>query len=83
MTPVDWKAEPICPECGNEEGFGDWTPFCSEKCYAVAEHWYLSTACLHKEHEACREECKFCPARCECACHYKEPLQQEIDKRSL
>lgn len=32
-------------------------------------HDYVSTACQHEVHEQCRQTCKFCPARCRCACH--------------
>ena len=35
----------------------------------VEDHYYLSTACLHAEHEQCRRACKFCSARCHCHCH--------------
>lgn len=45
-----------------------------------AEHDYLSTACLHDEHQYCAAmtgyqgakrpaQCKFCEARCVCPCH--------------
>lgn len=33
------------------------------------EHHYLSTACFHGKHNACRETCKFCTAECYCICH--------------
>lgn len=44
------------------------------------EHIYLSTACLHDRHDHCNAmvgyqgakrpaQCKFCDARCVCACH--------------
>lgn len=47
-------------------------------------HIYLSTACLHKNHEYCRSyegyaglktpaQCKFCQAPCVCDCHEAEP----------
>lgn len=43
-------------------------------------HEYLSTGCLHGQHEYCRNmvgyqgekrpgRCKFCEATCRCACH--------------
>lgn len=43
-------------------------------------HYYLSTGCLHGEHEYCQSmvgtrgekrpgRCKFCDARCVCECH--------------
>lgn len=46
------------------------------------QHDYLSTGCLHGEHEYCQNstgaagaktpaECKFCKAPCRCACHQK------------
>jgi len=34
-----------------------------------AKGCYLSTACLHDEHESCRLNCKFCVAFCSCGCH--------------
>ncbi len=44
------------------------------------EHVYLSTACLHGEHDYCNSmvgaqgvkrpaQCKFCEATCICECH--------------
>lgn len=47
---------------------------------AAAAHVYLSTGCLHGEHAYCQSmtgqqgekrpgRCKFCDARCTCACH--------------
>lgn len=43
-------------------------------------HWYLSTGCLHGDHNYCAarsgkvgakepQRCKFCTARCRCRCH--------------
>lgn len=32
-------------------------------------HHYLSTACHHGKHDACRQVCKFCESACECSCH--------------
>lgn len=32
-------------------------------------HPYTSTACQHALHSRCRQSCKFCAARCMCACH--------------
>jgi len=32
-------------------------------------HAYLSTACQHALHDACRYFCKYCPAPCSCGCH--------------
>lgn len=43
-------------------------------------HRYLSTGCLHGDHDYCSarsgaagakepQKCKFCPARCRCRCH--------------
>lgn len=47
---------------------------------ATGPHHYLSTGCLHGEHDYCQgktgmagakmpAKCKFCDARCECGCH--------------
>jgi hypothetical protein len=50
----------------------------------VAEpHVYLSTGCLHGQHEYCQNmigqqgvkrpgQCKFCDARCICPCHTEQ-----------
>ncbi len=35
----------------------------------VTDHTYLSTACMHRQHEACRGSCKFCAQSCVCHCH--------------
>lgn len=46
----------------------------------MSGHDYLSTACFHREHGYCNAmvgyqgvkrpgQCKFCDARCSCACH--------------
>lgn len=35
----------------------------------ATDHAYLSTACQHVLHGACRFFCKYCPAPCECDCH--------------
>jgi hypothetical protein len=32
-------------------------------------HVYLSTACYHERHPACRHFCAFCRSVCTCACH--------------
>ena len=37
----------------------------------IQAHDYLSTACLHDKHQACRRECKFCPSVCKCECHLR------------
>lgn len=37
------------------------------------DHDYISTACHHGEHDECRQECKFCPAACDCVCHQPAP----------
>ena len=34
-----------------------------------AEHIYLSTYCVHGNHEACRLTCKTCEQPCVCGCH--------------
>lgn len=51
-------------------------------------HRYLSTACLHEEHEYCNANvrpdgvskvpatCKFCGAGCICTCHEKNPAPE-------
>lgn len=47
------------------------------------EHVYLSTGCLHGQHEYCKRmkgldgtktpgQCKFCRAHCICPCHSEE-----------
>jgi hypothetical protein len=44
------------------------------------KHYYLSTGCLHGDHEYCQKytglggaktpaKCKFCKASCRCRCH--------------
>lgn len=49
----------------------------------TAGHIYLSTACLHGEHDYCNStsghagdkipaRCKWCPATCVCQCHTPE-----------
>lgn len=54
----------------------------------TTEHSYLSTGCYHGQHDYCRSSigvvgaktpgrCKFCEARCRCACHAEAP--QTID----
>lgn len=46
-------------------------------------HAYLSTGCLHGEHDYCKGnvgsngakipgQCKFCGARCQCPCHQEQ-----------
>jgi hypothetical protein len=35
----------------------------------AGEHRYMSTACLHGHHGACRKTCKFCEVSCRCRCH--------------
>lgn len=32
-------------------------------------HRYLSTYCVHGQHEMCRLSCKVCKAPCLCECH--------------
>lgn len=50
---------------------------------AADEHVYLSTGCLHGQHEYCKSmtgtqgakrggACKFCDAKCTCSCHAEE-----------
>ena len=54
-------------------------------------HRYLSTGCLHGEHGYCAAmvgakgvkrgaTCKFCDARCVCACHETEETRHEIEE---
>jgi hypothetical protein len=33
-------------------------------------HGYLSTACIHDQHDNCRLVCKFCHTVCLCKCHW-------------
>lgn len=50
----------------------------------VVDHQYLSTGCLHGEHDYCKAmegragakrpaQCKFCAAPCVCPCHKEQP----------
>lgn len=50
----------------------------------IDDHYYLSTACRHDEHDYCKSytgkagnkipaQCKFCAAPCRCPCHVGEP----------
>jgi hypothetical protein len=32
-------------------------------------HKYRSSACTHHAHEECGVQCKYCDAKCTCACH--------------
>lgn len=32
-------------------------------------HEYVSTACQHRQHDECRQTCKFCNRNCLCVCH--------------
>jgi hypothetical protein len=36
---------------------------------AQTGHSYVSTACFHTQHGACRNTCKFCGTSCSCSCH--------------
>lgn len=36
------------------------------------DHVYISTACQHGQHQACREVCKFCGTQCRCGGHATE-----------
>jgi hypothetical protein len=42
------------------------------------DHDYLSTACFHELHDACREVCTFCDARCRCECHGNKSNEHAI-----
>lgn len=44
----------------------------------LLNHIYFSTACQHMEHHKCREQCKFCDARCMCACHMMSKEQMGV-----
>jgi hypothetical protein len=58
-----------------------------------APHVYLSTACLHENHQHCQcrtnlqgEEkvpgtCKWCAAPCICPCHGQSPQEQQVYER--
>ena len=47
-------------------------------------HMYLSTACLHGEHSACRISCKFCASPCICSCHDGDPrFTAEMHEKAL
>lgn len=52
--------------------------------WLIGGHAYLSTGCLHGEHDYCKAmtghagakrpaRCKFCDARCVCPCHRGQP----------
>lgn len=54
-------------------------------------HRYLSTGCLHGEHDYCKgetgavgakqpAECKFCEAPCICGCHVEVNAAMEVTK---
>ena len=54
------------------------------------QHRYLSTACLHGEHDYCRSAqgqagtktpgtCKFCPAQCVCDCHQEHDRENRVE----
>ncbi len=95
---ADWdlKEEFLNRLCGLvEEVFaerGNWDPFIVWHAGDVLhidrdDHVYLSTSCLHDEHDYCQSEtglcgqktpsvCKFCKAACICPCHAKTPAQQ-------
>lgn len=42
-------------------------------------HEYLSTACYHGFHEACRIHCKFCSEKCSCKCHTEEDARRIVE----
>lgn len=35
----------------------------------AVEHDYVSTACLHRLHDQCHQQCTYCSAGCLCVCH--------------
>lgn len=52
--------------------------------HRLGAHVYLSTSCLHDQHDYCQsntglagakkpKSCKFCPAGCICPCHKDQP----------
>jgi hypothetical protein len=53
-------------------------------------HDYLSTACLHGEHDYCKSTvgavgpkvasvCKFCGTKCRCQCHQEESNELAVE----
>ena len=42
------------------------------RAFAIASH-YISTACIHDNHDGCRLECKTCAKPCRCSCHGPDP----------
>lgn len=46
----------------------------------MSEHVYLSTACFHELHDACRLRCPFCDVYCSCDCHDgQRPAAAEVE----
>ena len=56
----------------------------ADECIGDSVHRYLSTGCLHDQHDYCKGDtgmvgakrpacCKFCDAPCICTCHVEAP----------
>lgn len=45
-------------------------------------HDYLSTACLHEQHDQCRRSCKFCPAECSCDCAHPDTTESLMSENT-
>ncbi len=37
-----------------------------------ATHTWRSAECVHDRHLGCMEQCRYCPAPCDCPCHTVE-----------
>jgi hypothetical protein len=48
---------------------------------AETEHAYTSTACFHGQHDRCRQQCKFCGAKCACSHHTAAPASEPAQAR--
>lgn len=40
-------------------------------------HFYVSTYCVHGDHDHCRLACKICEAMCLCPCHEEKPKREQ------
>lgn len=57
-------------ECEQVDDERPWRERLAEFLVTVASpHTYVSTACFHARHSACRKHCKFCKIACLCDCH--------------
>lgn len=88
MTLEEWAGH--FRNAAEETGHGDEITIRVEERYGMKQiviqpHDYLSTGCLHGDHEYCKKEarrydgtekvaacCKFCGAPCICTCHVEE-----------